>query len=163
ARFPARTREHSATLKFRAARVRPSGDVRSVGRSGRTERQQGFDGGHAPPFADWAQCDSAGFQVTGAESEAGSRAFGVIDRGTKIDLTKFKKLRPKYIWLRHLRRIAFEGTTPTMKKLIIVTPLFAVAMLLNSCTTVVEKPVPTTTTTTQSTVKKSTVPVQETT
>jgi len=59
---------------------------------------------------------------------------------------------------------AVKETIPTMKKLIILTPLLAVALALTSCTTVVEKPAPTTTTT-STTVKKSTVPVtqQETT
>src|SRR5438034_8839617 len=60
-----------------------------------------------------------------------------------------ENLRSKYIWPRNVHRFVLEGTTPTMKKFIILTPLLAVAaMLLASCTTVVEKPAPTTTTTT---------------
>ena len=60
--------------------------------------------------------------------------------------------------------LSMKETTPTMKKLIIVTPLLAVATaLLTSCTTVVEKPVPATTTTTQTTVRKAPAPVSTTT
>jgi hypothetical protein len=61
--------------------------------------------------------------------------------------------------------LAVKETIPTMKKLIILTPLLAVALALTSCTTVVEKPAPTTTTTTTSTTKKAVTPstTQETT
>src|SRR5437764_12663835 len=60
-----------------------------------------------------------------------------------------ENLPSKYIWPRNVHRFVLEGTTPTMKKLIILAPLLAVAaMLLASCTTVVEKPAPATTTTT---------------
>ena len=50
-----------------------------------------------------------------------------------------------------------------MKKLIIVTPLLAVATaLLTSCTTVVEKPVaPTTTTTSSTTIRKAPAPTTQ--
>src|ERR1700681_1823497 len=76
-----------------------------------------------------------------------------------------ENLRSKYIWPRNLRRFVLEGTTPTMKKLIILTPLLAfAAVLLTSCTTVVEKPAPTTTTTTHSeTIKRAPTTSTETT
>jgi hypothetical protein len=76
-----------------------------------------------------------------------------------------ENLLPKYIWQRNLRRIVLEGTTPTMKKLIILTPLLAfAAVALTSCTTVVEKPAPaTTTTTTHSETKRVPAPATSTT
>jgi hypothetical protein len=76
--------------------------------------------------------------------------------------------RSKYIWPKYLHRFVLEGTIPTMKKLTNLIPLLAVAaLLLTSCTTVVEKPAPTTTTTTThtETVKRvpAPAPVEQTT
>jgi hypothetical protein len=72
---------------------------------------------------------------------------------------KFKKSAPEtHLVEASAANCQWKETTSTMKKLIIVTPLLAVALFLTSCTTVVEKPVTPTTTTTSTTVKKSTVP-----